>query len=119
MQQTKQRSGQQERQRGRPFLPGQSGNPAGRESAAARRERLNRKVSEIVAEFGGHLSPFGMDLAKSAAELLMRRPVDVNQQVRVANAISRIYARLQRLSRSKPKAKTTVPSVVEMRRAKT
>jgi hypothetical protein len=120
-QHAEQQTPQQEVQRrvyGRPFLPGQSGNPRGSESASARRERFERKVAEIVAEYGGQLSPTEIDLVRSAAELLMRRPVDVDQQVRIANAVTRIYARLAKRKRKPdgPSVNTTMSTLEAIKR---
>src|SRR6266699_4553064 len=97
-QQSLQQVPQQKAKREYHFKPGKSGNPRGRESAAARRERLDRKVEEIAREFGGMaaLSPIESALAHQAAELLLLRPSDVDQRVRAANAVTRILATLSK-----------------------
>jgi hypothetical protein len=76
------------------FQPGQSGNPAGRESRAARAVRIEAKARELAQEFGGYdaLSPVDRVLVTQAATLLLRRPKSAEDVVRVANSIQRLLA---------------------------
>src|SRR5262249_56661 len=73
--------------------PGQSGNPAGRESAASRRARIAAMVEQWVAELGGKVGAAERILLTRAAELtVMRHPRQAEQAVRVANSISKLLA---------------------------
>jgi hypothetical protein len=86
----------EQRKRGNPnWLPGVSGNPAGR-SKAARQARLDALVAEWSEPFGGvvRLSPAERLLAYQAAALALRRPARVEDAVRVTNAISKIFAQI-------------------------
>jgi hypothetical protein len=85
---------QERRQRrGNPnWVPGVSGNPAGR-SKAARDARVAAKMAELAVEFGGvaALSSIDTTLLRQAAELLMRRPQGADDHVRIVNAVTRIH----------------------------
>ena len=97
MQRAKQPLQQQERQRtyGRPFLPGQSGNPAG---SAGRRERLERKVAELAEVLGGldRMSALDRTYLEQAAQILMRRPRSHADAVRAANTVRGLIAAVER-----------------------
>ena len=81
---------QQPRRRG--FQKGQSGNPAGRLSAAARRALVLARAHELAAELGGYesLSPIERTLIDRAADLLLRKPRRYDQCVRRDNLVNRI-----------------------------
>jgi hypothetical protein len=76
------------------FRPGQSGNPFGRLSNAARQERINAKARELAVELGGWaaLSPVDRVMLEQASELLLRRPRSAEDRVRHANAVQRLLA---------------------------
>ena len=72
------------------WRPGESGNPAG---AVAWRLKLQRKITEFAAPYGGvvALAPDEIELLRQAALLSTRRVGDTEQQVRVANALRSIF----------------------------
>jgi hypothetical protein len=75
-------------------LPGQSGNPRGRESAAAKAARIEHLAQELALEHGGWgaMSPCDRVHLEQAATLLIRKPKSAEDAVRVANAIQRLLA---------------------------
>jgi hypothetical protein len=88
-------AGEQSRRLGNPsWTPGVSQNPAGRESKAQRRERIERIVAGWCEPFGGPsiLQPAEYALLRTAAELTLHRPRRHEDAVRYANTISRILA---------------------------
>jgi hypothetical protein len=106
MQFAEQEPHQERRQRGNPnWVPGVSGNPAGR-SKAARDARVAAKMAELAVEFGGvaALSSIDTTLLRQAAELLMRRPQGADDHVRIVNAVTRILGgiRLRHGKREQP-----------------
>ena len=80
---------------GRPWLPGQSGNPRGR---ALWREMVQSRAQELCAEFGGfsNLSAADQGLALRAAELLLRKAPTVEQAVRAGNCADRLINGLRK-----------------------
>jgi len=87
------------------FRPGQSGNPSGRLSNAARQERIEQKTKELAIEFGGleTLSPVEKVMLEQAATLLSRRPSSAEDVVRVANSVQRLLGALgKRKGRREP-----------------
>jgi hypothetical protein len=81
--------------RGNPgWQKGVSGNPAGKESLARRRERIEATVEAWCAPYGGPsiLQPAEMALVRRAAELSLCRPRRHEDVIRYTNAISRILA---------------------------
>jgi hypothetical protein len=94
MQPTVQQSEQRERQRsrGRPFVKGRSGNPAGSRGRLSKRAMMQ---AEITTELGGHLSAADQIMLEPAVELLSRRPQSHNEAVRLVNAGSRILGQLR------------------------
>src|SRR5438132_216609 len=83
------------------FRPGQSGNPSGRLSNAARQERIEQKTKELAIEFGGleTLSPVERALLDQAAVLLLRKPRSAEDVVRVANSVQRLLGALGKRKR--------------------
>jgi hypothetical protein len=75
---------------------GVSGNPRGRESKASRLARREAIIAAWAEPFGGVavLKPAELDLLRQAAELAMIRPRSAEDQVRVANTISKIMAQV-------------------------
>jgi hypothetical protein len=107
------------------FHPGVSGNPAGRLSNKARAERIEAKARELAVEFGGYeqMSPVDRVLLTQAATLLMRRPKNAEDVVRVSNSIARLLLSLQarnpklgdRAQSSAPNAPSVQELVARMR----
>jgi hypothetical protein len=88
-------AGEQPRRLGNPsWTPGVSQNPAGRESKAQRRERIERIVETWAAPYGGAavLSPAELDLALAAAELSLSKPRRHEDLTRRANTLARLLA---------------------------
>jgi hypothetical protein len=73
---------------------GVSGNPAGEMSRAAKEARLDAIVAEWTRPYGGasNLPPCNVVLLKHAADLSLRRPRRADDQVRLANTVSRLVA---------------------------
>jgi hypothetical protein len=73
-----------------------SPNPRGRESKASRLARREAIIAEWCEPHGGIavLKPAERDLLHQAAELSLMRPRTVEDQVRVANTISKILAQV-------------------------
>jgi hypothetical protein len=96
---------EQRQQRAHGFQPGVSGNPAGRMSAAACAARVEAKARELAAELGGYDSVTEIDrvLLRTAAGLLLRRPKNGEDAVRVGNGIIRALVTLQRKYHVVPK----------------
>jgi len=93
------------------WLPGVSQNPSGRESAAARRARIEKIVAAWAGPFGGvdALLPAELVLAHTAAELSLYRPRRHEDAVRQANAISKLLAQAGLACRhEKPREACTV-----------
>src|SRR6516165_2036056 len=86
----------EQRSKQRRWRPGQSGNPCGRESKASRLARREAIIARWAEPFGGiaALKPAELDLLHQAAELSLMRPRTVEDQVRVANTISKIMAQV-------------------------
>jgi hypothetical protein len=100
-----QRLDQCSEQRRRPgFQPGQSGNPTGRRSNAARAAAREAKARELTAELGGYdaLSPIDKELALQVAGLALRKPRSAEDVVRHANAVDRILRGLSRRRGRRP-----------------
>ena len=100
-----------EQKRGNPaWGKGVSGNPRGRESKAARLARREAVIAAWAEPYGGiaTLKPAELDLLHQAAELSLMRPRTVEDQVRVANTISKILAQVgfadKRRTREPPSA---------------
>src|SRR5712671_359336 len=76
------------------FKPGQSGNPAGRESNAARAARISRKADEWLAPFGGAgaFAPAERDLVLRAADLHTAMPRRGEDPVRRARTVAALLA---------------------------
>ena len=85
-QQTEQRRGH-----GRPWLPGQSGNPMGR-SRAEKLARRDALIAEWTAVIGGpaSLTAAELTLLHQAAGLVMCHPRTAEDRVRCVNLVSRI-----------------------------
>ena len=78
------------------WRPGQSGNPRGSESKAARKARIAAIIAEWVAPHGG-TAAFGaaeLALLNRAAELSLLRPRNPLDGIRAANTVARILALL-------------------------
>jgi len=86
----------EQRSKQRRWRPGQSGNPRGRESKASRLARREATIARWAEPYGGvaELKPAELDLLHQAAELSLMRPRTVEDQVRVANTISKILAQV-------------------------
>jgi len=82
--------------RGRPWVPGQSGNPSGSRVS----KRAVALFSAMAADFGGEamLSAVDRTLLEQAACLLVRseRVKDPDSAVRLSNASARLLASLQK-----------------------
>jgi hypothetical protein len=81
--------------RGNPdWKPGVSANPAGKESRAARRARIEIIVAEWARPFGGIgvLAPAELMLARKAAELSLCRPKRAEDTIRYCNTVGRLLA---------------------------
>jgi hypothetical protein len=80
------------------ILPGYSGNPRGRISAAEKRKRLADKVAELASELGGldAISPSQRLLIERAAMLSFQKPTSHNDSVRISNSIERALRRARR-----------------------
>jgi hypothetical protein len=94
--QIEQQESRQSRPPGNPrWVKGVSGNPAGAESKAARRARIDALVSEWSEPVGGvgALKPVEVALLRRAAELyLYSKPKTIEEQSRIANTIGRLVA---------------------------
>src|SRR5262249_9224128 len=89
------------------WKPGQSGNPAGKMSAAERRARLDAMVNDWGAELGGKVGTAERMLLRRAAELSLVRPHRNEDHVRTVNAVSRLLAQAGfRKDRKRPKPDT-------------
>jgi hypothetical protein len=88
------------KRRGNPaFVAGApSVNPSGRPSKAEKQARRDALVIDLAAEFGGLsvLTVADRIMLTQCAELLLRRPSDADQQVRVTNAVTRIIGGLRK-----------------------
>ena len=75
------------------WVKGVSGNPAGGESKAARRARIDQLVNEWAGEIV--LKSVERDLLRRAAELfLYSKPKTIEDQARIANTIGRLVAQV-------------------------
>jgi hypothetical protein len=103
--------------RGR-FRPGVSGNPRGRISNARQQASVEAKARELATALGGFDSLSATERAQLeiAAALLLRRPADDVNAVRLANAASRIIATLERRRGKAKPAHSDLPSVAELMR---
>jgi len=74
------------------FLPGRSGNPRGRLSAAQRHALVLAKAHELAQPIGGFgkLNSIEQELLMRAADLLQLKPRVYEQRVRRDNLVSRI-----------------------------
>jgi len=95
LQSTKQEP-QQERRGNPAWVKGTSQNPRGKESRASRLARREAIIGRWTEPHGGvaALRPAELDLLHQAAELSLMRPRTVEDQVRVANTISKILAQV-------------------------
>jgi hypothetical protein len=75
---------------------GVSGNPEGK-SKAARQARIDAKVAELAADFGGVAALSNLDRVylEKAAELLLRRPRSAEHVIRHTNSIQRLIAAVE------------------------
>jgi hypothetical protein len=95
MQATKQKP--EQKPRGNPsWIPGVSQNPAGKESKAARRARIERIVSDWCEPAGGTkaFNPAELALLARAAEMTLVLPRNPEDQVRVLNSIRGVLKQL-------------------------
>jgi hypothetical protein len=76
------------------WVPGVSANPSGRETAAARRARIDAIVARWTQPFGGVsvLSPAELALASTAAALSLERPRKRADMLTQANTVARLLA---------------------------
>jgi len=76
------------------FQPGVSGNPRGRVS----RKHIEEKARELSAELGDYdrMSAIDRALLEQAATLLLRRPKNAEDVVRVSNSIARLLSVVRR-----------------------
>jgi hypothetical protein len=88
-QQMEQQQDQRQRIVGRPFLPGQSGNPQG---ARSRKQRHADLMAGLSADMGGldALTLGDCVLLGCAVDLLLQRPSTQEDRVRLANSATRI-----------------------------
>jgi hypothetical protein len=112
--QIERQEGRQSRPPGNPrWTKGVSGNPAGAESKAARRARIDQLVNEWAGETV--LKSVERDLLRRAAELfLYSKPKTIEDQARIANTIGRLVAQagLANARHSKP-TEVKAPSLRE------
>lgn len=101
------------------WRPGVSGNPGGRESKAARLARRDALVVELAGDYGGldGLSVGDRLQLQIAADLMMRRPKDGDDHVRIANAVARILDKLHSRKPSDRKPTTTLESYLASKAA--
>ena len=97
------------------WRPGQSGNPRGRESKATRLARREATIARWAEPFGGvaALKPAELDLLHQAAELSLMRPRTVEDQVRVANTISKILAQVGFADKRRKREPPAAPTLAE------
>jgi hypothetical protein len=96
MQVTKQEP-DQAKPRGNPsWIPGISQFPAGKESKAARRARIDRIVADWCEPAGGikAFNPAELALLSKAAEMTLVLPRDPENQVRVLNSVKSVLKQL-------------------------
>jgi hypothetical protein len=74
------------------FLPGRSGNPAGRMSRTEKRARVTAQVEAWVAELGGRVGTAERIMLQRAAELSMLHPRRNEDATRTANTIAKLLA---------------------------
>ena len=74
------------------FKPGQSGNPAGKQSVAAHRATVLAKAHKLAEPLGGfeNLNAIEQTLIERAADLALTRPRRHDERVRTANIVNRI-----------------------------
>lgn len=86
------------------FQPGVSGNPRGRMSAAERRALIEAKAAELASEFGGmsRLSAGSRALIEQAATLLLKRPRNGEDHVRLSNSVARLLGAVARRHGGQP-----------------
>jgi hypothetical protein len=115
--QTMQSPEQAPQQRPHGFRRGQSGNPAGRLSNAAKQARVEAKARELATEFGGYdaLSPVDRVLITQAAALVMRRPRSAEDIVRVANTVQRLLGGLGKRKRKREPAERPLQAYLRER----
>jgi hypothetical protein len=83
------------------FRPGQSGNPsgmAGRSTKAQRAEKARALLLKLAKPFGGlmKLSDLERIRLEQAAALLMRKPPNAGEHVRLVNAADRLIGSVER-----------------------
>jgi hypothetical protein len=78
------------------FQPGQSGNPAGRESKTAREARIAGIIAEWTAPYGGAAAFNAAEhaLLQQAVELSLRRTRTWHDQLKVARTVSKLLLQL-------------------------
>jgi hypothetical protein len=78
------------------FKPGQSGNPAGRESKTAREARIAGIIAEWTLPYGGAAAFNAAELAllQQAVELSLRRTRTWHDQLKVARTISKLLVQV-------------------------
>ncbi len=83
------------------FLKGRSGNPAGGLSRAAKLARRDALIAEWTKDIGGEaaLTAPERDLLRKAAELMQLRTTRAEDQVRIANSVSKILAQVGLVNR--------------------
>jgi hypothetical protein len=96
------------------WRPGQSGNPAGRLSVAAKRAQISATAHELASDIGGFesLGVIEQTLLMRAAEQLHRKPRDPIAVMRRDNLVSRILRDCLRRHQSN-KATVTASSMRE------
>jgi hypothetical protein len=105
-----QQNSQRAKQRGRPWPPGTSGNPAGSRVHNPQRQTLQ---ADIEAELGGQVSPADKLLLQRAIELLTRRARSHVDAVRGTNLAHRILTSL-RTKYTAAKAQAGDPGLEEL-----
>jgi hypothetical protein len=92
------------------WVKGVSGNPAGKESRASRRARIDRIVADWCEPAGGTkaFNPAELALLAKAAEMTLVLPRDPGNQVRVLNSVRSVLSQCGLLGRKREPAKLSL-----------
>jgi hypothetical protein len=99
-----QQAGQRPKPRGKPFLPGQSGNPAG---ARSQQQRIAAKFADLARDFPEPRTGIEDSELRSAARLLVRAERTTNGDIAVRSAAlaHRILASLRSMRRERSESR--------------
>lgn len=98
---------------GRPWRPGQSGNPVGKYSKAAHQARRDQIVADWAEPIGGvaSLNRAELDLLRQAAELQMKHHRTSEEMTRAVNTISKIMAQVGLVDKRRRRELPSPPSL--------